>query len=94
MAKGQLGVKLSGKTLGDEMVTCGDARHHTDPTGPLRTRDRHRTAAGSAPDAPDRPHLRQGASRAGEPGTFRTAHHRTSKSSTAHSPAALQVLRC
>jgi hypothetical protein len=94
VAKGQPGVKPSGKALRDEIVTCRDAGHHGDPTGPLRTRARHRTAADSTPEAPDRPHLRQVASKAGEPGTPRTAHHRTSRSSTAHSPAALQVFRC
>ncbi|MDO0911247.1 hypothetical protein QQM39_10380 [Streptomyces sp. DT2A-34] len=94
VAKGQPGIKPSGKALRDEIVTCRDAAHHGDPTGPLGTRDRHRTAAECALEAPDRPHLRQGASKADEPDTPRTAHHRTSRASTAHSPAALQVFRC
>ncbi|MGN9758123.1 hypothetical protein [Streptomyces sp. SD31] len=94
VAKGQPGIKPSGKALRDETVTCRDAGRHGDPTGPLGTRDRHRTAADCAPEAPDRPHLRQGASKADEPGTPRTAHHRTSRASTGHSPAALQVFRC
>lgn len=68
VAKGQPGIKPSGKALRDEIVTCRDAAHHGDPTGPLRTRDRPRTAADCAHEAPDRPHLRQAASKAGEPG--------------------------
>ncbi|WP_171116320.1 MULTISPECIES: hypothetical protein [unclassified Streptomyces] len=94
VAKGQPGIKPSGKALRDEIATCRDAGRHGDLTGPLGTRDRHRTAADCAPEVPDRPHLRQGASKADEPGTPRTAHHRTSRSSTAHCPAALQVFRC
>lgn len=94
VAKSQPGIKPSGKALRDEIATCRDADRHGDPTGPLGTRDRHRTAADCAPGAPDRPHLRQGASRVGEPSRPRTAHHRPSRSSTAHCPAALQVFRC
>ncbi|UGY91914.1 hypothetical protein [Streptomyces gobiensis] len=94
VAKSQPGIKPSGKALRDEIVTCRDASRHGDPTGPLRTRDRYRTAADCAPEASDRPHLRQGASKAGEPGTSRTAHHRTSRASAAHSLPALQVFRC
>lgn len=94
VAKSQPGIKPSGKALRDEIATCRDAGRHGDPTGPLGTRDRHRTAADCAPEAPDRPHLRQEASRVGEPSTPRTAHHRPSRSSTAHRPAALQVFRC
>ncbi|MBC2905408.1 hypothetical protein [Streptomyces cupreus] len=94
VAKGQPGIKSSGKALRDEIVTCRDAGRHGDPTGPLRTRDRYRTAADCAPEAPDRPYQRQRASNAGEPGTPRTAHYRMSRSSAAHSPAALQVFRC
>ncbi|WP_411147462.1 hypothetical protein [Streptomyces sp. A30] len=93
VAKGQPGIKHSGKALRDEIVTCRDAGQQGDPTGPLRTRDRYRTAAGSAPEARDHPHLRQGASKAGEPSPPRAAHHRISRSSAAHSPAALQVFR-
>ncbi|MEV0113764.1 hypothetical protein AB0H77_11030 [Streptomyces sp. NPDC050844] len=94
VAKGQPEIKPSGKALRDEIATCRDASQHGDPTGPLGTRDRHRTAADCAPKAPDRPPLRQGASKADEPGTPRTAHHRTSRSSTTHAPAALQIFRC
>ncbi|GGT62953.1 hypothetical protein GCM10014713_65300 [Streptomyces purpureus] len=94
VAKSQPGIKPSGKALWDEIATCRDAGRHGEPIGPLGTRDRHRTAADCAPGTPDRPHLRQGASTAGGPGTPRTAPHRPSRSSTAHCPAALQMFRC
>ncbi len=95
VAKGQHGIKPSGKALREVIVTCRDAGRHGDPTGPLGTRDRHRTAVGCAPEAPDRPHLRQGASMVGgAPGIPSAAQHRLSRSSTAHCPAALQVFRC
>ncbi|MFC3574696.1 hypothetical protein ACFOZ0_15715 [Streptomyces yaanensis] len=76
----------------DEVVTCGDLEHSAGPTGPLRTRDRHRTAADSVPEPPalvllahDEP--------AARPPAARPAALRVSRSSTAHSPAALQVFR-
>lgn len=86
------GHKPSGKALRDETATCR-AGHPGDPTGPLRTRDRSHTAE-SAPSAPERPlhrHLRPTATDPARPGA---AHHRTSRSSTTHTPAALQVFRC
>ncbi|MGW0495552.1 hypothetical protein ACWD0Z_09025 [Streptomyces sp. NPDC003007] len=86
------GHKHPGKALRDETATCR-AGHHGDPTGPLRTRDRSH-AADSAPTAPERPlqrHIRPAAPEAAGPGA---AHHRTSRSSTSHTPAALQVFRC
>ncbi|MEV0241005.1 hypothetical protein AB0I06_13905 [Streptomyces sp. NPDC050674] len=86
------GHKPPGKALRDETATCR-AGHHGDPTGPLRTRDRSH-AADSAPTAPERPlhrHIRPAAPPAAGPGA---AHHRTSRSSTSHTPAALQVFRC
>jgi hypothetical protein len=86
------GIKLSGKALRDEVAACR-AGHHGDPTGPLRTRDRAHPAD-SAPSAPDRPLLRHIQPKAGEPVRPGPAHERTSRSSTSHTPAALQVFRC
>jgi hypothetical protein len=86
------GVTLSVKALRDEIATCR-AGHHGDPTGPLRTRDRSH-AADSAPSAPDRPLPRHTRPTAHEPSGNGTAHHRTSRSSASHTPAALQVFRC
>ncbi|MFD9440701.1 hypothetical protein [Streptomyces sp. NPDC060001] len=93
LAKGQSGFKPSGKALRDKNATFRHAAHHGGPTGSLHTPDRHRTAADSALDAPGRPHLRHGASRAGELGPPGTAHRRTSRASTTHCPQALQKCR-
>jgi hypothetical protein len=86
------GTKFSGKALRDEIATCR-AGHHEGPTGPLRTRDRFHSAD-SAPSAPDRPLLRHIPPTAPERVTPGVAHERTSRSSTSHTPAALQVFRC
>ncbi|GAA4545270.1 hypothetical protein ACFYN9_16265 [Streptomyces collinus] len=86
------GHKSPGKALRDEMADCR-AGHHGDPTGPLRTRDRSHTAD-SAPSAPERPLRRHIQPTAQEPVRPGAAHHRASRSSTSHTPAALQVFRC
>ncbi|GAB2717373.1 hypothetical protein [Streptomyces bullii] len=91
-AKAQPGTKPSGKALRDEMVTCRTAGRHGDPTGPLRTRDRFHTAD-HATGASERPALKQSPA-VPEPITSGVAHHRTSRWSAAHTPAALQVFRC
>lgn len=86
------GTKLSGKALRDEIANCR-AGHPQGPTGPLRTRDRFHSAD-SAPSAPDRPLLRHIPPTAPERVPPGVAHERTSRSSTSHTPAALQVFRC
>ncbi|MFF7766001.1 hypothetical protein ACFZC7_05745 [Streptomyces massasporeus] len=86
------GHKPSGKALRDETATCR-AGHHGDPTGPLRTRDRSHTAD-SAPSAPERPPRRDLRPAVPEPVRPGSAHHHASRSSTSHTPAALQVFRC
>jgi hypothetical protein len=67
-----------------------------DTNGLLPARDRHRSTAGSTLDTPSRSLLR-GATSAARPhvglSPFGDAH-RVSRSSTAHSAAALQVFRC
>ena len=77
----------------DEVVTCGDHGQPAGPTGPLRTRDRHRAAADSAPEAPALVALARDVTAvrppAASPGALRI-----SRSSTAHTAAALQVFRC
>ncbi|MDO0910872.1 hypothetical protein QQM39_08405 [Streptomyces sp. DT2A-34] len=93
--KAQPGIKLSGKALRDETVT---SRHclpsgDGDPTGPLRTRD-HLRFADSGPQAPDRPLLTRDPAAAHQSARAGTAHQRTSRSSTSHTPAGLQVFRC
>lgn len=94
-AKAQPGIKLSGKALRDETLT---SRHcvpsgNGDPTGPLGTRDRLRLAD-SGPQAPDRPLLTRDPASAREPARPGAAHQRTSRWSTSHASAVLQVFRC
>ncbi|MFC8094418.1 hypothetical protein [Streptomyces sp. NPDC057301] len=94
-AKAQPGIKLSGKALRDETLT---SRHCVpsgdgDPTGPLRTRDQLRFAD-SGPQAPDRPLLARDSASAHQPAEAGAAHERTSRSSTSHTPAGLQIFRC
>ncbi|WP_367320238.1 hypothetical protein [Streptomyces sp. HUAS ZL42] len=95
-AKAQPGFKPSGKALRDETVTERGCTPSGDPTGPLRTRDRHRatTTADSATEEPERPLLAEDPAAAHQPVVPGAAHHRPSRSSTAHTPAALQVFRC
>jgi hypothetical protein len=94
-AKAQPGIKLSGKALRDETLTfrhclpSGDG----DPTGPLRTRD-HLRFAEFGSQAPDRPLLTRDPASAHQPARAGAAHQRTSRSSTSHTPAGLQVFRC
>ncbi|MGW1256438.1 hypothetical protein ACWD5Q_15020 [Streptomyces sp. NPDC002513] len=71
----------------DEIVRCGGTGHLAGPTGPLRTRDRHRTAAEPVSGAPTPTPSASGAP-AGRP-----ASPHISRPSTAHTPAALQVFR-
>jgi len=92
-AKAQPGLKLSGKALRAETISFRDCGASGTPTVPMRLHDRFRTVD-CGPETPERPLLTQ------DPAAVRTevapgaAHHRTARSSTAHSPAALQVFRC
>jgi hypothetical protein len=74
-----------------EYVTCGPPGYDGDGSRLLHTRDRHRAAAGTAPEA-----LSRSLVTGDTEGTYPPAElaRRTSRSSTAHSPAALQVFRC
>jgi hypothetical protein len=79
-----------------EFVTCGDTSRSHGPTGPLRTRERIRVADHVAPAAArlllskDVAVVREDPSHTAAP----AAHHRPTRSSAAHSTAALQVFRC
>src|SRR5438128_2803987 len=53
-AKAQSGTPLSGKASRAEAFGKRHCNHVGDPTGPLRTRDRHR-AVDFAPEGPERP---------------------------------------
>jgi hypothetical protein len=95
-AKAQPGIKPSGKPVRDEIVTIRDCSHPGGPADPLRPRDRHRGTAcpASAPQEPERALLALNPAAAHQPSRPGDPYHRSSRSSTAHSPAALQVFRC
>ncbi|MFF5188371.1 hypothetical protein ACFY30_32215 [Streptomyces sp. NPDC000345] len=95
-AKTKTGIKPSGTPLRDEYVTVRDCGRTGGPTDPLRSRDRHRAtaAAASGPQEPERALLALDPAAVHEPVRPADPHHRSSRSSTAHSPAALQVFRC
>jgi len=79
-----------------EFVTCAETVDPHGPTGPLRTRDRMRVAD-HAPPASARPLLCKDVRVRHEDPSHTSAaaeHHRTTRSSAAHSTAALQVFRC
>ena len=90
-AKARATTKLSGKALRDETASFRDCEHSGGPSGPLRTRARHR-AADSGPQTPERPLLAVDPASAKRP-PAPDAHH-TSRPLTDPTPAALQVFRC
>ncbi|MEH0574901.1 MULTISPECIES: hypothetical protein [Streptomyces] len=97
-AKTQPGIKLSAKAKRDEIATLRDCDRSGGLADPLRTRERHRAAtsasAASAPQEPERALLAQDPAAEHQPARPGDPYHRSSRSSTAHSPAALQVFRC
>ncbi|WP_266391187.1 hypothetical protein OIE50_37160 [Streptomyces canus] len=90
-ANAQTGTKLSGKAARAEASGKRHCNHVGDPTGPLRTRDRHRTVD-FAPEGPERPLSAQ--QPAAAPQRVAAGDFPLSRPSTAHAPAALQVFRC
>lgn len=90
-AKAQSGTKLSGKAARAEASGKRHCNHAGDPTGPLRTRDRHR-AVDFAPQGPERPLSAE--EPAAAPERVTAGEFPLSRPSTAHAPAALQVFRC
>ncbi len=94
VAKAPSGTNPSARAQRVETVACHDTGRPGDPTGPLRVRDRHRSAAAPAPDAPERPLPRQRTQAASDPAPPCTGHRRPSRSSADRTPAALQVFRC
>jgi hypothetical protein len=95
-AKTQPGIKPSGTSLRDEIVTSRTCDPSGAPTDPLRTRDRYRATltADSAPQERERALLARDPAAAHHPAGPAAPYHRSSRSSTTHSPAALQVFRC
>ncbi|MER6785422.1 hypothetical protein ABT330_12425 [Streptomyces sp. NPDC000658] len=97
-AKTKPGIKPSGKAMREETVTHRDCDRSGGPGDPLRTRDRNRATTGSSaastPQEPERTPLALNPAAAHQPARPGDRHHRPSRSSTAHSPAGLQVFRC
>ncbi|WP_328563321.1 hypothetical protein [Streptomyces coelicoflavus] len=95
MANAQPGIVLSGPVAHEERATCHDPGRSGHPHGPARVRDRHRTTATPQPDTTsERPLPHRHTPAAGEPLTSGAAAHHRSRSTTDHSPAALQIFRC
>ncbi|MFF8593480.1 hypothetical protein ACF061_18970 [Streptomyces sp. NPDC015220] len=93
-AADRAGTAPAGTVPRDERATfrdCGPVGHH--PTGPLRTRDRHR-ATDSGPETPERPILRRGCAAAREAAAPAAGCSRTPRPASGRTPAALQVFRC
>ncbi|WUH26522.1 hypothetical protein OG800_13250 [Streptomyces sp. NBC_00445] len=91
-AKAQPGSKLSPKAPRDGILALRDVSCSGDPTGPQHTRERNRSLV-AWPGAQERPLVAPGAT-AAHPTVPRAVQCRTARSSTTHSPAALQVFRC
>ncbi|NGO15152.1 hypothetical protein G5C60_48110 [Streptomyces sp. HC44] len=85
----------TGTAADTEVVSCGKGEHLNAETPPLRIRDRQRSTD-SGPDSPARPLLARNpaAEHDDTAGTVAAASLRTTRSSRAHSTAALQVFRC
>ncbi|MFJ9632444.1 hypothetical protein ACIRU8_32560 [Streptomyces sp. NPDC101175] len=92
-AKAQPAPKAIGKAPRAETITFRDCGAAGTPTAPMRLRDRFRTVD-CGPETPERPLLEEDPAAVGTRPAPGAAHHRTARSSTAHSPAALQVFRC
>lgn len=80
------GIEPSGEAPRVESPTCRGSDTIGDPTGPLRSRDRHRTAD-SAPEAPAGPLLRSCVSTASTPAISGVVNHSVSRRTPAHVPA-------
>ncbi|AVV44930.1 hypothetical protein PYK79_44405 [Streptomyces sp. ID05-04B] len=95
-ARTQPGITLSVKTPRHEKVTVRDCGLPGGPADSRRTRDRHRVTAcaASAPHEPERALPAQDPAAAHRPAPPGDLRHRTSRTSTTHSPEALQVFRC
>ncbi len=93
-AKAEPGNTLTAEPVRDTAVTHRTCAPQQDPTGPHRTRDRHRMANHTVPGASARPPLGENPAAASAPERPSAPYHRASRPSTAHTPAVLQVFRC
>ncbi|WP_201452702.1 hypothetical protein [Streptomyces sp. HM190] len=93
-AKATPGKALPATPVRDPAATARACGHSEDPTGPVRTRDRHRATTHTASGAPVRPSQGENPAVVSEPERSSARHHRQPRSRTAPTPAALQVFRC
>ncbi|MFF6784730.1 hypothetical protein [Streptomyces sp. NPDC012510] len=93
-AKAEPGNTLKAKPVREKSVTHRMCAPSEDPTGPRRTRDRHRAVTHTVPGTPARPSLGENPAAASEPERPSPRYHRASRPPTAHTPAVLQVFRC
>jgi hypothetical protein len=77
----------------NEVISCGEAEHPQKIAPPLAARDRSRTED-RVPQPPNSSLLEHDPASTYPVIPLTDAHQRVSRSSTAHSPAALQVFRC
>ncbi|MFF1451016.1 hypothetical protein ACFVYF_23195 [Streptomyces sp. NPDC058274] len=77
----------------NEVISCGEAEHPQKIAPPLAARDRSRTED-RVPQPPKGSLLEHDPASAYPVTPLADVHQRASRSSTAHSPAALQVFRC
>ncbi len=93
-AKAEPGNLPKAKPVRDKAVTYRKCAPSEDPTGPFRTRDRHRAVTHTVPGTPARPPLGENPAATSEPERLSTRYHRASRPFAAPTPAALQVFRC
>lgn len=91
-AKAVSGTELSPKPVRDGAETLRDDGCSQQPVGTRHLRDRQRGSAYAW--ALERPHISRRTADRQTPAAPGAPHHRTTRSSRAHSPAALQVFLC
>ncbi|CAL9560024.1 hypothetical protein SUDANB58_04622 [Streptomyces sp. enrichment culture] len=84
----------SGMAPRDETATCQETGRPGALPGPLRVRDRHRTASVPAAEGPERPLCGPSTEAAHAQTAPGAARPRAPRPPDDHSPAALQVFRC
>ncbi|MEU1056232.1 hypothetical protein [Streptomyces sp. NPDC005876] len=94
VANAEPGVLPPGTAPRGETVLCHDAGRPGDPTGPARTRDRHRTAAAPGHGTAERPLTGRPVPAVPASSAPAAGHPHPPRPSADRTPAALQVFRC
>jgi hypothetical protein len=94
VAKAEPGVIPSGTAPRGDTVLCDDPGRTGDPTGPARTRDRHRTTAAPGHGSAERPLAGRHTPAVPALSVPPAGHPHPSRPSADRTPAALQVFRC